>query len=394
MYGSRLGAVDNLNITNVSAPSQWPKRTHTRPIYLSTVNISTTVPVILGNISYNINSTNTISHLSNNNLNIDDNITHNNISNMTVISPRDTYSYNSTLKNSIILVKLSNNMSALITPQSVVDNRMLKCPPVPPNLEGPISVNTNPTDINKLTSKLKHLLSPGGCYNPKECVARDKVAIIVPYRDRAEHLSIFLNNLHPFLMKQQIYYQIYIIEQNQGSVFNRAALLNVGYVEALKERHWDCFIFHDIDLLPLDDRNLYNCPDQPRHMSVAVDVFKYKLPYSELFGGVSALTTEQFKIVNGFSNMFWGWGAEDDDMASRIKHHGYHIARYPYDIARYSMLTHVKQKANPKRYDVLNQGKKRYDSEGLNSLQYTRLKLEQRALYTWILVELTPAHVS
>lgn len=77
-------------------------------------------------------------------------------------------------------------------------------------------------------------------------------------------------------MKQQIYYQIYIIEQNQGSVFNRAALLNVGYVEALKERHWDCFIFHDIDLLPLDDRNLYNCPDQPRHMSVAVDVFKYK----------------------------------------------------------------------------------------------------------------------
>jgi hypothetical protein len=28
--------------------------------------------------------------------------------------------------------------------------------------------------------------------------------------------------------------------------------------------------------LPEDDRNLYTCPEQPRHMSVAVDVLKYK----------------------------------------------------------------------------------------------------------------------
>ena len=38
-------------------------------------------------------------------------------------------------------------------------------------------------------------------------------------------------------------------------------------------------VFHDVDLLPEDDRNLYSCPDQPRHMSVAVDKFQYKLPY-------------------------------------------------------------------------------------------------------------------
>ncbi|KXZ75832.1 Beta-1,4-N-acetylgalactosaminyltransferase bre-4-like Protein [Tribolium castaneum] len=42
-------------------------------------------------------------------------------------------------------------------------------------------------------------------------------------------------------------------------------------------RNYDCFIFHDIDLLPEDDRNLYTCPPgQPRHMSVAVDIFKYR----------------------------------------------------------------------------------------------------------------------
>lgn len=53
-------------------------------------------------------------------------------------------------------------------------------------------------------------------------------------------------------------------------------LLNVGFVEALGMREFDCFIFHDVDLLPEDDRNLYTCPHQPRHMSVAVDVFNYR----------------------------------------------------------------------------------------------------------------------
>ena len=33
----------------------------------------------------------------------------------------------------------------------------------------------------------------------------------------------------------------------------------MGAVEAGKDRAWDCFVFHDVDLLPEDDRNLYRC---------------------------------------------------------------------------------------------------------------------------------------
>ena len=65
-------------------------------------------------------------------------------------------------------------------------------------------------------------------------------------------------------------------------------------------------VFHDVDLLPEDDRNLYTCADQPRHMSVAVDKLHYRLPYPELFGGVSALSKDIMERVNGFSNQFWG----------------------------------------------------------------------------------------
>ena len=64
---------------------------------------------------------------------------------------------------------------------------------------------------------------------------------------------------------------IFIVEQEGDGPFNRAMLLNVGAAEALKSYDFQCFIFHDVDLLPEDDRNLYTCPVQPRHMSVAIN---------------------------------------------------------------------------------------------------------------------------
>ena len=45
-------------------------------------------------------------------------------------------------------------------------------------------------------------------------------------------------------------------------------LFNIGYLEAAKTGDWDCFIFHDVDLLPENDLNVYNCSQMPRHMSV------------------------------------------------------------------------------------------------------------------------------
>lgn len=53
----------------------------------------------------------------------------------------------------------------------------------------------------------------GGNFKPKECVARHRVAIIIPYRNRTEHLSILLYNLHQLLPRQQIDYSIFVIEQ-------------------------------------------------------------------------------------------------------------------------------------------------------------------------------------
>jgi beta-1,4-galactosyltransferase 1 len=84
--------------------------------------------------------------------------------------------------------------------------------------------------------------------------------------------------MHPFLIKQQLNYGIYLIEPIPNIKFNRGLLMNIGFLESLRlsASKWDCFIFHDVDLIPEDERNIYSCPELPRHMSSAVSTFDYK----------------------------------------------------------------------------------------------------------------------
>ena len=80
------------------------------------------------------------------------------------------------------------------------------------------------------------------------------------FRNRAEHLELFLFHMHPVLQRQQLDYQIFVIEQAGEGAFNRAILMNIGYAEAMKVGNFSCFVFHDVDLVPEDDRYEYTFP--------------------------------------------------------------------------------------------------------------------------------------
>lgn len=264
------------------------------------------------------------------------------------------------------------------------------CPVIPPVLVGPIKVWFDYPSWDELM-ELYPFIKPGGHGQPENCTSRHKVAIILPYRDRDRQLRAFLHNLHSLLTKQQLDYSIFVVEQIPHQTFNRAKLLNVGFAEAKKLYDWQCFIFHDVDLFPEDDRNLYTCPEQPRHMSVAVDKFSYKLPYATIFGGITALTVEQFEKLNGFSNDYWGWGGEDDDMASRVKLHGFEISRYDANIARYKMVKHAQEKENAVnecRFSLMYKVNRRWPKDGLTTLDYKVLNVTFEKLFTRILVDL------
>lgn len=53
----------------------------------------------------------------------------------------------------------------------------------------------------------------GGHFRPAHCAARSRVAVVVPYRDRKEHLPVLLKYLHPLLQRQQLEYRIFVVEQ-------------------------------------------------------------------------------------------------------------------------------------------------------------------------------------
>lgn len=159
--------------------------------------------------------------------------------------------------------------------------RLRLCPKRSPHSNGNFSADMSEETLQSVQSRffsvLQDVLQSGGYYKPIECIARQRVAIIVPCRNRDGHIPIFLKNIHPFLMRQQIEYQIYIIFQTDRFRFNRGALFNVGYNEAMKERNWDCVIFHDIDTIPTNDDNLYKCPvENPIHLAAEVEKQGYR----------------------------------------------------------------------------------------------------------------------
>uniref|UniRef100_A0A8C6TCG2 Beta-1,4-galactosyltransferase n=1 Tax=Neogobius melanostomus TaxID=47308 RepID=A0A8C6TCG2_9GOBI len=236
------------------------------------------------------------------------------------------------------------------------------------------------------------LVQPGGRYRPPDCEPRHHTAIVVPYRNRQTHLRALLYHLHPFLQRQQIHYSIYIVQQWGNSTFNRAKLLNVGVREALRDEDWSCIFLHDVDLLPENDHNTYTCHKQfPTHLSVAMDKFRYRLPYPQYFGGVSALTPDQYMKMNGFPNQYWGWGGEDDDIAARVRLSGMKIVRPPVAIGHYKMIKHKGDRGNeqnPRRFDLLKRTRLNWRSDGLNSLTYELLSKELEPLYTNLTVDI------
>ncbi|UJR14772.1 hypothetical protein I4U23_001760 [Adineta vaga] len=235
-------------------------------------------------------------------------------------------------------------------------------------------------------------IDSGGHWFPKTCRTEQRLALIICYRNREFHLKLFLDNIHSFLQKQQLDYTIFVVNQHGQEQFNRAALFNVGFIEAMKLYSFDCFIFHDVDLLPEDLRNVYKCGDKPRHMSVAVDKFNYKLLYSTLFGGVTAFSLSDITGANGYPTVYWGWGGEDDDMYLRVtKKLKKSITRYPIEIARYKMIrtyNHTSGKANPHRHDILY-SKYDYNQDGINTTRYNLHELVFYKLFTLINVTLT-----
>lgn len=98
------------------------------------------------------------------------------------------------------------------------------------------------------------------------------------------------------------------------------------------------------------------------------------------------MTSACFRRINGHSNLFFGWGGEDDDLYYRTRAADLEILRFVAAVSNYTALKHAAEKPNPTRHQLLKKSKKSHLVEGLNSLNYTLLAYEQLPLYTRFLV--------
>ncbi len=52
--------------------------------------------------------------------------------------------------------------------------------------------------------------------------------------------------------------------------------MNIAFKEVMASGEFDCVVFHDVDLLPQDDRALFYCGPSPVHYAVSLDRWKYR----------------------------------------------------------------------------------------------------------------------
>jgi len=171
-----------------------------------------------------------------------------------------------------------------------------------------------------------------------------KLLVIVPYRDRESHLKEFIPYITKSLQDQNIENKIVVVEQSPEKLFNRGLLCNIGF--CLYKESYDYLCIHDIDII--GDNFDYSYEPVTTHLSARWKDYNYKEFYSRCLGGVVLFPKNDFIKINGFSNGYWGWGAEDDDLRLRCDVMDVQVQRKQ---GRFRSLSHerISRKDRPKK---------------------------------------------
>lgn len=210
---------------------------------------------------------------------------------------------------------------------------------------------------------------------------RQRLAVVVPYRDRAAHLQLFVPYLQEYFrhdkLDRRIPYTIHVLEQADDLPFNRGRLANAA-VRLIGDSA-DYLCIHDVDLMPLWAD--YAFPAHPARLCLHGSPNRQDVPM--YFGGVTAISMADFERVNGFSNGYWGWGYEDHDLRVRTLAAGLRVEARD---GRYNALRHVHNgfhadgrmtpagQRNHDRFEAeLAAGFTQWRGDGLNSLRFDHL---------------------
>lgn len=161
-----------------------------------------------------------------------------------------------------------------------------------------------------------------------------KYSIIIPYREREEHLSKLLPRLQEVFLEEE--YEIIIVEQDDSDKFQKNSLYNLAAIRA----QGTLLVFHDVDYYPADNINYYtsvsvpyypvgkviflDADDAPKSVeNIPRGYQNFHNTVGDHSGGVFVLSQELFWKIGGLNPYYKGWGKEDDDTRDRLRLLGY-----------------------------------------------------------------------
>ncbi|KAG9509426.1 Beta-1,4-galactosyltransferase 7, partial [Fragariocoptes setiger] len=193
----------------------------------------------------------------------------------------------------------------------------------------PTTVPPQNLTINTLLTTTSKQYSDSQKSNDKIVQAHSgkRMALVVPFHDRFDELLKFVPYISEFLHKQGItHFKIYVMNQVDNLRFNRGALINAGFLESVHAGQSDYIVMHDVDILPVNNNLSYAYPENgPFH--IASPEYHPQYNYARYIGGILSISNEHFRLVNGFSNRYYGWGLEDDEFFTRLTSKDLRIAR-------------------------------------------------------------------
>nr|VZI46654.1 unnamed protein product [Spirometra erinaceieuropaei] len=198
--------------------------------------------------------------------------------------------------------------------------------------------------------------------------------------------------------KQKKEYTIIIIEQAGNQSFNRAKLFNAAVREIKESRPSDplhginCYILHDVDKVPTSSSTVYECGQHVKQLATAFrSVTGTRWLYESFLGAVTALTWEHIERINGASNIFYGWGGEDDDLSLRLQLNNITVDRaagsngifFEFD------ANHQRDKNSDRdKLTTLENVASRWQKDGIKQTRYNLLSRLDYDFFIWILVSI------
>jgi hypothetical protein len=185
--------------------------------------------------------------------------------------------------------------------------------------------------------------------------------VIVPYRDRIEHLTFFQRYL-PAVLEN---YELMVVHQNDARPFNRGAMKNIGFL-AVKQKYPTEYldatlIFQDVDIMPYKSGVF----DYVAEHGVVHHFYGYESCLSACF----AIKGADFEKANGFPNL-WEWGVEDFIIQERVLKSGCRIDRsHFYPVGSRQVLQFFDGMTRTLSMLDVDQIRTRHAMDGLSSLK-------------------------